>query len=186
MFKFDTPLNLILGLATGLIFGFLLQRGAVSRFRVILGQFLLKNHTMLRVMLTAIVVGAIGIWAMHQLWGVALHIKGAAILGNIIGGAIFGVGMVVLGYCPGTGVAAMGEGSRHAIFGVLGMLAGGAIYAELAAAMSDSVLKVADLGKAKLPGESAGLAWLFVVITAVAAGVLFRLLHRPAAPASTS
>lgn len=184
MFRFDTPLNLVLGLATGLVFGFLLQRGAVSRFRVIVGQFLLKNHTMLRVMLTAIVVGAIGVFAMHQLWGVKLHVKDAAILGNVIGGAIFGVGMVVLGYCPGTGITAMGEGSRHAIFGVLGMLVGAAVYAELAATMSGSVLKVANLGKAKLPGENPGLAWLFIVLSALAVAIVFRLLRGRGAPAS--
>jgi len=108
MFKFDSAQNLVLGLVAGLVFGFLLQRGAVTRYRVILGQFLWTNHTMLRVMLTAIVVGAIGIYAMHQLWAVKLHIKDTALLGNVVGGAIFGIGMVVLGYCPGTGV-----GFRH-------------------------------------------------------------------------
>lgn len=186
MFKFDTPLNLILGLATGLVFGFLLQRGAVSRFRVILGQFLWKNHTMLRVMLTAIVVGAVGIFAMRQIWGdaIPLHIKNATILGNVIGGAIFGVGMVVLGYCPGTGVAAMGEGSRHAIFGVLGMLVGGAVYAELHAAMSTSILKVADLGKTTLPDKTGLSPWIFVAVTAVVALAAFALLPKTKAAAT--
>ncbi len=180
MFRFDTPLNLVLGLVTGLVFGFLLQRGAVSRYRVILGQFLWANHTMLRVMLTAVVVGAIGIFAMRQIWGdaVPLHVKSATILGNAIGGIIFGIGMVVLGYCPGTGVAAMGEGSRHAVFGVLGMLAGAAIYAELHAAMKGSILKVADLGKVTLVDKTGASPWVFVLASAVIAVVVFALLHK--------
>jgi len=177
MLRFDSVQNLVLGLVTGLIFGFLLQRGAVTRYRVILGQFLWTNHTMIRVMLTAIVVGAIGIYAMHQLWDVKLHVKGAQVLANAVGGIIFGVGMVILGYCPGTGVGAMGEGSRHAIFGVLGMLVGAAVYAELYSTMKGSLLKVADLGKATLPGSSALWAWVCIVITAVLALVIFRLLR---------
>jgi len=50
--------------------------------------------------------------------------------------------------------------------------------------MSNSVLKVADLGKAKLPGENVGLAWLFIVLTAIAVLIVFRLLHKRGAPAS--
>jgi uncharacterized membrane protein YedE/YeeE len=179
MFKFDSWHNLVLGLLTGLVFGFLLQRGAVSRYRVILGQFLWANHTMLRVMLTAVVVGAIGIFGMRQIWGdaVPLHVKSATILANAIGGIIFGVGMVILGYCPGTGMAAMGEGSRHAISGVLGMLAGAAIYAELHAAMQSSILKVADVGKVTFPDKTGASPWIFVAASAVIAVVVFALLH---------
>jgi uncharacterized membrane protein YedE/YeeE len=177
MFKFDSAQNLVLGLVAGLVFGFLLQRGAVTRYRVILGQFLWTNHTMLRVMLTAIVVGAIGIYAMHQLWAVKLHIKDTALLGNVVGGALFGIGMVVLGYCPGTGVGALGEGSRHAIFGLLGMLVGAAVYAEFHAALKKSLLKVADLGKITLPGTSHISPWVFIAATAVIAAIVFKLLH---------
>jgi len=177
MFHFDSWHNLVLGLVAGLIFGFLLQRGAVNRYRVILGQFLWANHTMLRVMLTAIVVGAIGIFAMHQLWGVALHLKAAQILANAVGGVIFGIGMAILGYCPGTSIAAMGDGSRHAIFGVLGMLVGAALYAELYPAMNNSILKVADLGKTTLPEATSLSPWVFILITAVIAAVVFRLLR---------
>jgi hypothetical protein len=35
-----------------------------------------------------------------------------------------------MGYCPGTGVAALGDGLRHAIPGLFGMLAGAAVYAQ--------------------------------------------------------
>ena len=65
--RFDSPGKLAMGLITGLVFGFLLQRGGVTRFRVILGQFLWANHTVIRVMFTAVVVGSIGVWAMHQM-----------------------------------------------------------------------------------------------------------------------
>ena len=43
--------------------------------------------------------------------------------------AIFGVGIVTYGYCPGTGIAAVATGSVHALVGFIGMLIGGILYA---------------------------------------------------------
>ena len=162
LFTFDKPINLIFGLLTGIVFGFLLQRGAVTRFRTIVGQFLWTDHTVIRTMLTAVAVGSVGVWAAHQFLEVGLHVKGATLAANIVGGLIFGAGMVVLGYCPGTGVAALGDGSRHAIYGVLGMLAGAAVYAEVHGLISDNLLKLASYGKITFPEITHVNVWLFV------------------------
>jgi uncharacterized membrane protein YedE/YeeE len=182
LFRLDSPEKLILGLGTGLVFGFLLQRGGVTQYQVILGQFLWKNHTVLRTMLTAVVVGAAGIYGMLALPSVfgevALHVKGTAVLANALGGVIFGVGMALLGYCPGTGVAAIGEGSRHAIFGVLGMLVGAAVYAELYPAISSTLLKVAEFGKIRFPDVTGISPWVFIGLLAVAAAILFAVLRK--------
>jgi uncharacterized protein len=161
---FADPKLLILGATTGLAFGFLLQKGGVTRFCVILGQFLLKDFTVLKIMLTAIVVGGIGIYGMRTMGlDVPLHIKNATLVGNVLGGLIFGVGMAVLGYCPGTGVAAIGDGSRHAIFGAVGMLVGAALYAEAYPWIKSDVLGIADMGKATLPTLSGHSPWWFIV-----------------------
>ena len=183
MFSFDTPLNLVYGLATGLAFGFLLQRGSLTNYRVIVGQFLMKDHTILRTMLTAVVVGAIGVWTMHSYGDVSLHVKAADLLANAVGGVLFGVGMALMGYCPGTGLAAIGTGSRHAVFGVLGMLVGAAAYAEVYPAMKSHVLSVLSYGKITFP-EITGLSpWLFIGVLAVAALILFAVLRRLECPA---
>jgi uncharacterized membrane protein YedE/YeeE len=173
---FDTPLSLFYGLLTGLMFGFLLQKAGVTRYRVILGQFLWRDHTVLRTMVTAVVVGSIGVYFMHQVWGVALHVKATEILANVVGGLVFGVGMAVLGYCPGTGVGAMGDGSRHAIAGVLGMLAGAAVYAELYPLLSTSILEVGDYGKVTIPSGTGISPWGYIVVLAAAAIVVFQVL----------
>jgi hypothetical protein len=177
MFSLDMPLNLVYGLATGLVFGFLLQRGGVTRYRIIVGQFLMKDHTVLKTMLTAVVVGAAGVWAMHLFGGVSLHVKSADILANVVGGVLFGFGMVLLGYCPGTGVAALGDGSRHALFGVLGMLAGAAVYAELYPAIKGSLLSVWSFGKITIPAATGLSPWFFVVALLLAAVILFAVLE---------
>lgn len=177
---FADPITILLGALTGLVFGFLLQKGGVTRFSVIAGQFLLKDFTVLKVMLTAIVVGAIGIYGM-LLMGVLgpdeLHIKNATLLGNGLGGVIFGIGMAVLGYCPGTGVAAIGDGSRHAIAGLMGMIVGAGVYAEVYPWMKSSILGVGDYGQATLASATGLSPWWFIVALAMIAIVLFLLLE---------
>jgi uncharacterized protein len=64
----------------------------------------------MKIMLTAIVVGMIGIFSMHALGFVQLHVKPTRYAANIIGGLIFGAGFALLGYCPGTGAAASRAG----------------------------------------------------------------------------
>ena len=150
MWMLDTPFMIVAGLLTGVVFGVLLQKAHVTRYEVIVGQFLFKDFTVLKVMLTAIVVGAVGVYGMLALGLLEpanMHIKALAVLGNVLGGAIFGVGMALLGYCPGTGVAALGDGSRHAWFGVLGMLVGGAAYAHFYPAIESHILSVGTYGK---------------------------------------
>jgi hypothetical protein len=175
---FDTPEKLALGLITGVVFGFLLHKGQVTKFRTIVGQFLLRDFTVLKVMLTAVVVGGIGIYAMHDLELASLHVKPLVLGGVILGGLIFGAGMALLGYCPGTGVAAVAEGSRHAIFGVLGMLAGAAAYAEVAPLMKATVLQIGDFGKITLADATGLSPWVFLTALAVGATLLFTAIER--------
>ncbi|KMP10401.1 hypothetical protein UZ36_07765 [Candidatus Nitromaritima sp. SCGC AAA799-C22] len=176
---FADPNTLLMGGVTGLAFGFLLQKGGVTRFSVILGQFLFKDFTVLKVMLTAIVTGALGIYGMRAMgMDFPLHIKNATLLGNALGGLIFGAGMAVLGYCPGTGVAAVGDGSRHAIFGILGMLLGAALYAEAYPWIKPEVLGIGDIGKVTLDTVTGLSPWWFIVSLLVIAVIGFVALER--------
>ena len=186
MFEIASFDQLAYGLITGLAFGFLLQRGGVTRYSTIVGQFLWKDHTVLRTMLTAVVVGSIGVYAMHlnpaTFGEIKLHVKDAAVLANVLGGVIFGVGMVVLGYCPGTGIAALGDGSRHAVFGILGMLAGSAAYAEAYPWMKTNVLSVGNLGKVTLPEILGVSPWVLIIALAAVAALVFGLLRKTGVP----
>ena len=189
---FADPSVLFLGALTGLVFGFLLQKGGVTRFDTIVGQFLLRDFTVAKVMLTAMVVGGVGVYGMLQFGLIeGLHVKAAHLAANALGGLIFGTGMAVLGYCPGTGVAALGDGSRDALPGILGMLFGAAVYAETHAWMSAHLLPVGDLGKETFVTASGLSPWWFLAGLALAGAVLFVLLERwerrvPRPPASPS
>lgn len=173
------PKTLLMGIITGLVFGFLLHKGGVTRYNVIVNQFRFKDFTVLKTMLTAIVVGAIGIWGMKQAGMIeGLQVKGAALAMNGIGGAIFGVGMVVLGYCPGTALAALGSGSRDAGVGVIGMLFGAAAYAEAFPWISARLDPIANFGKVTFADVLHVSPWLLIAVLAVFAIGLFVVLER--------
>lgn len=143
--------QLLLGAFFGVVFGFLLQKGGVAKYHILLGVLLLEDFTVAKVMLTAIIVGSIGIFSMHAMGLVKLHIKPTRYAANIIGGLLFGVGFALLGYCPGTGAAALGQGNWEAIVGVLGLMAGSYIFAECSGWLGKSLMKWGDRGKLMLP-----------------------------------
>lgn len=160
---------LVLAVVFGFAFGWLLHRGRVASFDTIVDQFRLRDFTVVKVMLTAIVVGGLGVLALVDVGLAKYHIKDANMLAVALGGAVFGIGMVIYGYCPGTAIAAMGAGSVHAAVGFVGMIAGGILYALSYPWMRDNVIGVAKWGKMRLPElfGTSDLA-LFGILAAVA------------------
>ena len=116
----------------------------------LIGALLLEDFTVMKVMLTAIVVGMAGILTLHHFGLIQLHIKPTRYAANIIGGLLFGVGFALMAYCPGTGAAALGQGNYDAIFGVLGLIAGSYVFAEASGFLDQTVNKWGDRGKITL------------------------------------
>ena len=170
--------QLIVGAVFGLTFGFLLQKGGVGKFNVLIGQLALQDWTVAKIMLTAIVVGMLGIFPLHHFAKVNLHIKPTRIGANIIGGLIFGAGFALMCYCPGTGAAALGQGSWDALFGMAGLIAGSWMFAELSGWTRRTVEKWGDLGKVLLPDLLHVPRDVFVVGFAVTLTALIVLLER--------
>jgi len=186
MWTADPLPTLIGGLLIGFVFGFLLQKGQVTKYRVIVGQFLLVDWTVLRVMLSAIVTGAVGVYAMLAMgWIEHLLVKPTLLAANAVGGLIFGVGMASLGYCPGTGVGAAAEGSRHAAVGEAGMVAGALVYTFAYPALDKAFLGIGAFGKVTLADVSGVSPWWYILGLAVISGVLFRVLPAAGRPVSS-
>ncbi|MBA3440775.1 MAG: YeeE/YedE family protein [Pyrinomonadaceae bacterium] len=171
---FDPISKLLLGLATGMVFGFLLQKGRAAKFHVIIGQFLLKDWTVVKIMATAVAVGTVGVYALVSMGVATLHIKPALLGGVLLGGVLFGAGLAVFGYCPGTSVAASGEGRRDAMVGVVGMLFGAGVYVALYPALQPIIKGLADWGKITLPQATSLSPWAWVagVVVAITTGLL--------------
>jgi uncharacterized protein len=172
---FDSPGKLILGFATGLVFGFLLQKGRVAKYHVILAQFLLKDWTVVKIMATAVVIGSLGIYAMKEAGWIELSVRPAVFGGVILGGVLFGIGIVIFGLCPGTSVAACGEGRRDARVGVLGMLFGAGLFVTLYNTLQAVIKGLGDWGKVTLPTLTGSSPWIWVA-GLVFAGLILRLL----------
>jgi uncharacterized membrane protein YedE/YeeE len=169
---------LVAAVVLGLVFGVLLHRGRVVSYDVIVNQFRLRDFTVVKVMFTAVVVGGIGVWLLHGLGYANYHIKSADLLAVGLGAAIFGVGMVLYGYCPGTGVAAIGTGSVHAAVGAAGMLLGGILYAYSFEWVQAHIIPVASMGKVRMPELSGVPDWLMLAVLALMLIAGSRLLRR--------
>jgi hypothetical protein len=158
------PAQLVLGLVTGIAFGFLLQKGGVTRYEVILGQLLLTDFTVLKVMLSAVLVGMVGVYALRDLGLVRLHPKPGSFGTSVLGGLIFGVGFALLGYCPGTLAGALGQGHLDALFGgAVGTVAGAWLFALAYPRLRRSVLLWGNVGTLTLPEWLKVNPWAVIV-----------------------
>ena len=155
--------QLFLGLFMGIIFGFLLQKGGAAKYDIILGQLLLKDFTVIKIMLSAVVTGMIGIYILKALGLAQLHPKPGSIGMTVIGGAIFGIGFAVLGYCPGTISAAIGEGNLDALFGgFIGIIIGSGIFAHLYPRLQN-ILKKGWFGEITIPEYFKVNPWMVIL-----------------------
>jgi uncharacterized membrane protein YedE/YeeE len=182
MIENSSLLGLLLAVVFGAAFGCLLHRGRVTSYDVIVNQFRLKDFTVLKVMLTAIVVGGLGVLLFVQLGLAGWHVRDANMLGVLLGGGLFGVGMVLYGYCPGTGLAAVGTGSLHALVGVFGMIAGAILYAYSFDWVRSHILSTWNLGKITLSDVTGLPAWVIYTLLAALTLILFRALEKERLP----
>ena len=171
-----TP-DMMYGLVTGILFGFLLQKGRVLRYDKQIGALRLLDMTIVKFMLSAIVVGMIGTYALVDLGMAKLSVKPMIVGAVVIGGLIFGVGWGLFGYCPGTSLGAVGEGRLDGLWGIAGMLAGAAIYAEAYPTMKATVLKWGNYGNITLPQVLGVNHWLIIIPFAIGSIFLFRYLE---------
>ncbi len=121
-------INILFGLIVGFLFGFILSKTGITKYPRVIGMLLLKDFKILKFMLTAVTSSLI----LFHLFGDLGLLKVAPKnldWGKLVGGLLFGTGMGLLGYCPGTMAARIGEGKKEAVFAFFGMAFGIFIYA---------------------------------------------------------
>lgn len=143
--------KLMSGVLFGVIFGFLLQKGGVAKFDILMGALLLENFVVEQVMLSAILVGMLGVYILRRMGVLELQIKETVYGANIIGGLVFGVGFALVAYCPGTNAAAVGQGNLDAIVAVIGMILGSYLFALSSKYASGALTNWGHRGKITLP-----------------------------------
>lgn len=160
------------GLLFGALFGVLLQRARVPRYEKQVGCLRLLDMTIVKFMLSAVLTGMVAIYALRGLGADRIQVLPTILGANAVGGFVFGLGWPLLGYCPATSLAALGEGHYDAVYGLLGMLCGAAFFAEIFPALENNLLVWGFLGPRTLPQVLQVNPWV-VVVPFVVAGTLF-------------
>lgn len=160
--------GLVAGTLIGMAFGFVLERAGFGRARNLAAQFYLTDTRVLKVMFSAIVTAMVGLALLSGLGLVdltLLTIPETFLWPQLVGGLLLGVGFIVSGYCPGTGVVAAASGNLDGAASLLGVAAGslafGLVYAPL-----ESFYLSGSMGVVTLHGA------LGVPMAVVAAGVV--------------
>ncbi|MEZ5070746.1 MAG: YeeE/YedE thiosulfate transporter family protein [Bacteroidales bacterium] len=115
-------------LLSGFVFGAILQHARLNRFNTISGLAVREDFTVPKAIALAVGLGALMLNIEIALGGASYHVKPLILGGILLGGLVFGAGMAILGYCPGTLAISLGEGSVDALVGIFGGLAGGVVY----------------------------------------------------------
>lgn len=152
----------------GFLFGAVLQYSRLNRYNTISGMAMLKDLTMAKAIAVAIGIGIIIVNIEIGLGFASYHIKPLLLGGVILGGIIFGIGMAILGYCPGTIPVSMGEGSLDAFTGLIGGLAGGIVYTMVLPSIKG--ILGPDYGQMALVKSFPGNHGLFYLV-AISAGI---------------
>ena len=126
----------LLYLVLGTIFGFVLSRSGAADYNYIQAMFRFESFQLYGIIGTAVVVTAPGLWLLKRrsrtLFGQPLAVTPKpAHLGNIVGGALFGVGWSITGMCPGPILVNVGEGKVYSLAALAGALIGAGAFASM-------------------------------------------------------
>jgi len=172
--------NYIIALVLGVFFGFSLNKAGLTKYHKIVNVFRFTDMAVLKFMMTALVVAMSGLYALRGLGLVTFPAAPATYLvGNLVGGLIFGIGMSLSGYCPGTCAAGAGEGKMDYIVpGLLGFLTGAVIYGLTYQLVFPAISAIANYGSVVIPDLWNLSSFLTVVTFALMALFLFYMIDR--------
>ena len=173
-------MSIILPLLLGVVFGFALNKAGLTKYHKIVNQFRLNDMAVLKFMLTALVVAMLGLYPLYALGVINFPtVPATYIVGNLVGGLIFGVGMALAGFCPGTCVAGAGEGKvDYLLPGILGFLTGAVIYGLTYDKVFPKISAIANYGNVTLPELWHISPYLAILVFTIMALVLFYLIDR--------
>lgn len=180
----SATMNLWLAVPIGFVFGFALFHAGFTDSRRIAWAFYFKDVGVPVVMFSAIVTGMLGLWGLSLIGFIDIskvYLLPTFLLPMAIGGLLFGLGMVIGGYCPGTAVASIATGKLDALIFIVGFLLGSLVFGDLFPVWGDfynsNYLGVLRLDQAL--GIQLGTAVLMIVIIAVAGTLAMRAVqHR--------
>jgi uncharacterized membrane protein YedE/YeeE len=176
-FEVSQAVSLGLAVVFGIFFGLSLERGGLGNPHKLTGVVYLRDFTVPKVMFTAIVVASVGLYLLSDLHLLDLdrvYIVPTFFWPQIVGGALFGVGYIVSGYCPGTAMAGFATGRLDALITIIGVGAGSLLFAVLFPILEGFYLS-SDMGQITLP-KLAGVSHWVIIVSVIAFAVGMFLL----------
>lgn len=128
------PLNdsgMVSGLVAGILFGFVMENAGFGSPLKLSAQFRLTDWTVFKVMFTAIVVAAFGLWLLRVVGFLKpdiVFVPQALVMASAVGGALVGAGFAIGGYCPGTSMVGLSSGRIDALVFIVGLTVGTAAF----------------------------------------------------------
>jgi len=119
---------MIVALICGIVFSLIVQSVRLNSFDKIISTALLKSTEVIQILLFAIAVSSVAFFVEYLLGGATIEVKPFYVVGVIVGGLLFGSGIAILGYCPGTMTMALAEGKIDALFGYVGGILAGLVF----------------------------------------------------------
>jgi len=173
-------MTIVIPLFLGVLFGFALNKAGLTKYHKIVNQFRLTDMAVLKFIMTALVVTALGLYPLRALGIITFPtVPETYVVGNLVGGLIFGVGMALAGFCPGTAAAGAGEGKLdYLVPGLLGFLVGGVIFGLAYPAIMPAIKDIANYGSVVIPDMWGINPILAIIVFALLALVIFYLVDR--------
>jgi len=172
--------NMWLAVPIGFIFGFGLYHAGFTDSRKIARAFYLRDVSVPVVMFSAIVTGMLGLWLLSLIGFIdtsKMYYLPTYLMPMAVGGVLFGIGMAIGGFCPGTAAASIATGRIDAMVFVLGFLGGSILFGDLFPVWGDfyrsdyrGVFRLDQL-----VGINLGSVVLILTIAAVAGSLFMRL-----------
>jgi len=172
------------GLLSGILFGYVLEAAGFGSPRKLTGQFSLKDFAVFKVMFTAVLVTAVGLYLLRLggvIAGNAVFIPTLFFWAIAAGGLLIGAGFALGGYCPGTSVVGVASGRFDALVFVAGMIAGTTVFAYLFDPLTGFYFAAKGPDAQRLPDLLGLPEWLILavlIVIAVAGFVLGSKLER--------
>jgi hypothetical protein len=169
---------IIIALAAGLAFGYLLVSVGMLNSRKISAVFYGEDWSVMKIMFSAVVTAMVLTFSAYYFGLIDINLVQLAnvnLSGQIIGGGLIGAGMAIGGYCPGTSIAATVNRKIDAWIYIVGFMAGVFVYGIAYPFISEYILS-ANLGKLTL-ADIFGLSYgtLTLIVVAIALTTFFLL-----------
>lgn len=148
------------GLLCGALFGVVLESAGFGSPAKLTAQFRLSDWSVFKVMFTAIVVAATGLWVLRVaglMSADAVFVPTSFVVAATLGGALVGAGFAVGGYCPGTSVVGLFSGRLDALVFVLGLLLGTVAFAGLYGPAVEQLMAMGEVAAGDTFAEAFGI-----------------------------